>query len=130
MFCQTFSNAFIKIYERDNILISNFNGNLTSENLEHSFKIWSKHLKESKVDLVFADFTEAYLEPSIDKGRAIDQENELNALQQITVHTPKDLCSRILLKNLIGEYSSKWGINKPIIRFVDEASLSSSTYDA
>ena len=122
MTCLALTDASLNIYERDNILISNFNGVLNGKNLESALKIWSNKLEEADFDLIFADFTEAVVETS--KDREVCCDSNLHLLKEITVHTPKELFSRILLKNLFSEYSSLWGFEKPTIRFVDRVSFS------
>ncbi len=117
------SDASIKIYERDNVLVSNFRGKLTPENLEYSLKIWSTNLLKSHVDLIFADFSEALVESSSPLLSSADADKNLYSLKEITINTPKELCSRILFKNLMSEYKATRGFKKLNLRFVDEATF-------
>jgi len=121
-----FSDASMQIYERENILFSKFSGKLTEGNLAQSFKIWTNRLNNTKIDIVFADFTKAVVEIDSETQLQAHFSNCVSLLDEITVHAPQELCSRILLKNLFNEYKynqSKEGFN---FRFVDSAFFSSN----
>lgn len=102
----------------DNILFYKFSGKLTKKILFDSIQKWFLTAKSKKVIAVYADFSEAVMEVE-DKNFLMNQVHGQTQIEEIIFHSPKELFSRILLKDFVKENELFFKLKQLKTRFIN-----------